>query len=92
MCADSEQLALAEIDAIAAFLHAEQVRQIEAAVQVVAGRLEGDAAVVPVGTGDFLAREAVGGLGRAVVELPWGAAERDAAPAAALAGLLAARC
>ena len=92
VCADSEQLAVAEIDAIAAFLHAEQVRQIEAAVQVVAGRLEGDAAVVPVGTGDFLAREAVGGLGRAVVELPWGAAERDAAPAAALAGLLAARC
>ena len=92
VCADSEQLAVGEIDAIAAFLHAEQVRQIEAAVRVVAGRLEGDAAVVPVGTGDFLAREAVGGLGRAVVELPWGAAERDAAPAAALAGLLAARC
>jgi probable H4MPT-linked C1 transfer pathway protein len=92
VCADAEQLAAEEVDAIASFLHGEQVRQIEAAVARVSGRLEGDVPVVPVGTGDFLAREAAGGIGRAVVELPWSAAERDAAPAAALAGLLAARC
>ena len=91
VCADAEQLTAEEIDAIAAFLHAEQVRQIEASVQRVSERLEGDAAVVPLGTGAFLAREAAGRLGRAVVELPWSAAERDAAPAAALAALLAAR-
>jgi probable H4MPT-linked C1 transfer pathway protein len=91
VCADAEQLAVGEIDAVAAFLHAEQVRQIEAAVQLVNGRLEGDAAVVPVGMGAFLAREAADGLGLTVAELPWSAAERDAAPAAALAVLLAAR-
>ena len=91
VCADAEQLAVGEIDAIAAFLHAEQVRQIEAAVQRVSGRIEGDAAVVPLGAGAFLAREAADRLGRAIVELPWSAAERDAAPAAALAALLAAR-
>jgi probable H4MPT-linked C1 transfer pathway protein len=92
VCADAEQLAVGEIDAIAAFLHAEQVRQIEAAVQLVSGRLEGDPAVVPVGMGAFLAREAADSLGFTVVELPWSAAERDAAPAAALAALLAASC
>ena len=91
VCADVEQLATGEIDAIAAFLHTEQVRQIEVAVQRVDGRLEGDTAVVPVGTGAFLAHEAADRLGRAVVEFPWSAAERDAAPAAALAALLAAR-
>ena len=91
VCADAEQLSVGEIDAIAAYLHAEQVRQIEAAIQLVGGRLEADAAVVPVGTGGFLARAAAGRLGRAVVELPWSAAERDAAPAAALAALVAAR-
>jgi (4-(4-[2-(gamma-L-glutamylamino)ethyl]phenoxymethyl)furan-2-yl)methanamine synthase len=91
VCADVAQLATAEIDAVAAFLHAEQVRQIEAAIRVVDARLEQAPAVVPVGTGDFLAREAAGRLGREVVDLPWSAAERDAAPAAALAALVAAR-
>src|ERR671914_1375419 len=91
VCADVEQLAAEEIDAVAAFLHAEQVRQIEAAVRFVDARLEQAAAVVPVGAGDFLAREAAGRLGREVLELPWSSAERDAAPAAALAALAAAR-
>ena len=91
VCADAEQLAIGEIDAIAAFLSAEQVRQIEAAVQRVSGRIEGEPGVVPLGTGAFLAREAADSLDRAIVELPWSAAERDAAPAAALAALLAAR-
>ncbi len=91
VCADAEQLAAEEIDAIAAFLHEEQVRQIEAGVRRVSGRIEREPAVVPLGTGAHLAREAADRLGRAIVELPWSAAERDAAPAAALAALLAAR-
>ena len=57
----------------------------------VSGRLEGAPPVVPLGAGAFLAREAAEHLGREVVELPWSAAERDAAPAAALAELLAGR-
>jgi (4-(4-[2-(gamma-L-glutamylamino)ethyl]phenoxymethyl)furan-2-yl)methanamine synthase len=91
VCADAEQLAAEEIDAIAAFLHGAQVRQIGAAVRRVGGRLEGGPPVVPLGTGAFLAREAAEHTGLAVVELPWSAAERDAAPAAGLAELLARR-
>jgi (4-(4-[2-(gamma-L-glutamylamino)ethyl]phenoxymethyl)furan-2-yl)methanamine synthase len=91
VCADAEQMATEEIDAIAAFLHAEQVRQLEAAARRVSRPLEGDPPVVPLGAGAFLAREAAGRLGRPVVELPWSAAEREAAPAAALAELLAGR-
>jgi probable H4MPT-linked C1 transfer pathway protein len=91
VCADSEQLALEEIDSIAAFLHAEQVRQIEAAVGRVSGRFEGLPPVVALGAGAFLAREVAERLERPLVELPWSAAEREAAPAAALAELLAGR-
>jgi (4-(4-[2-(gamma-L-glutamylamino)ethyl]phenoxymethyl)furan-2-yl)methanamine synthase len=91
VCADAEQIAAEEIDAIAQFLHAEQVRQIEAAVRRVTGRLEGESHVVPLGAGAFLARGAAVRAGLTVTELPWGAAERDAAPAAALAELLAGR-
>jgi probable H4MPT-linked C1 transfer pathway protein len=91
VCADAEQLDGDEIDAIAAFLHGEQVRQIEAAVRRVTGRLEGDPPVVPLGSGAFMAREVAKHLGCAVVELPWSAAEREAAPAAALAELLVGR-
>jgi hypothetical protein len=57
----------------------------------VSGRFGGEAPVVPLGAGAFLARAAAEHLGRAVVELPWSAAERHAAPAAALAELLAGR-
>jgi (4-(4-[2-(gamma-L-glutamylamino)ethyl]phenoxymethyl)furan-2-yl)methanamine synthase len=91
VCSDAEQLAAEEIDAIAAFLHAEQVRQIEAAARRVSGRFEGAPPVVPLGAGAFLAREAAQRLRRAVVELPGSAAERDAAPAAALSELLGKR-
>jgi (4-(4-[2-(gamma-L-glutamylamino)ethyl]phenoxymethyl)furan-2-yl)methanamine synthase len=91
VCADAEQLTADEIGSLAAFLHAEQVRQIEAAVRRVSARFEGDPPVVPLGAGAFLAGEAAEGLGRGVAELPWSAAERDAAPATALAELLAAR-
>ena len=91
VCADAEQLAVEEIDAIAAFVHAEQVRQIEVAVGRVSRRFEVVPPVVPLGAGAFLAREVAGHLGLALVELPWSADERDAAPAAALAELLAGR-
>jgi probable H4MPT-linked C1 transfer pathway protein len=89
VCADAEQLGPDEIDAIAAYLHGEQVRQIAAAARM-AG--VGDAPVVPLGVGAFLAREVAGRLGRPVAEIDWSAAERDAAPAAALAELAAAAC
>jgi probable H4MPT-linked C1 transfer pathway protein len=91
VCADAEQLAAQEIDAIAAFLHAEQVGQIEAAARSVSERLGNVPPVVPLGTGAFLAREAAERLGRETAEVPWTEVERDAAPAAALAELLAGR-
>jgi (4-(4-[2-(gamma-L-glutamylamino)ethyl]phenoxymethyl)furan-2-yl)methanamine synthase len=88
VCADAEQLAPDEIDAIAAYLHGEQVRAIAAA----AGRAGDRAApVVALGVGAFLAREVADRLGRPVAEMDWSAGERDAAPAAALAELAAAR-
>jgi len=91
VCADTEQLDPREIDAIAAHLHAEQVRQVEAAARRVSGRAGNGAPVVPLGVGAFLARAVAQHLGRAVAEMAWSAAERDAAPAAALAELAAAR-
>ena len=89
VCADMEQLEPAEVEAIAAYLHAEQVRQIEAAARQVeraSGRGAGRAA-----RRGGVPRPRGGGAPRPpVVELPWSAAERDAAPAAALAELAAA--
>jgi (4-(4-[2-(gamma-L-glutamylamino)ethyl]phenoxymethyl)furan-2-yl)methanamine synthase len=85
VCADAEQLASEEIDAIAAFLHSEQVRAVADAIARVGGR----GPVVALGSGAFLAHDAAGGRERA--ELPWSPAERAAAPAAALAEL-AAQC
>ena len=92
VCADAEQLGSEEIETIAAFLHGEQVGQIEAAARRVSARFDGAGPVVPLGTGAFLARAAADRLGLEVAELPWTAAERDAAPAAALAELVAGRC
>jgi len=81
VCADTEQLSADAIDAIAAFLYGEQLRQIEEA----AGRhaLPPTAHVVAVGAGGAMGREVAGRLGRAVAEVPWNG------PAAALAALLA---
>jgi (4-(4-[2-(gamma-L-glutamylamino)ethyl]phenoxymethyl)furan-2-yl)methanamine synthase len=92
VCADTEQLGPGEIDAIAAHLHAEQVRRIEAAARRVGARTTDDAPLVPLGVGAFLAREVAERLGRPVAELAWSVAERDVAPAAALAELAAATC
>ena len=91
VCADLEQLAPGEVDAIAAFLHDAQVRQIEAAVRSVAARFPGGrAGVVLLGEGAFLARAAIDRLDIEEVEPP---AELGAGggPAAALARLVADR-
>jgi hypothetical protein len=85
VCADVDQLAADEIDAIAAFLHGEQVRQIADAARRVGRALPPTAPVVGVGSGAFLGREVAARLGRSV------AAATAPSPAAALAALLAAR-
>jgi probable H4MPT-linked C1 transfer pathway protein len=92
VCADAEQLEPREIDAIAAHLHAEQVRQVEAAAQLVSTCLpDGATPVVALGVGAFLGRAVAERLGRPVRDMPWTEAERHMAPAAALAELAAGR-
>ena len=92
VCSDVEQLDADEIDAIAAFLHGEQLRQLEEAARRVQRPLPPDAPVVAVGSGAFLGREVAARLGRAVADArPWSATGGEVAPAAALAALLAAR-
>ena len=93
VCADAEQLDAGEVDLIAAFLYGEQLRQLEHAARRVQRQLPLDAPVVAVGSGAFLGREIAARLGRSVVAAPppWGATGGEAAPAAALAALLAAR-
>jgi (4-(4-[2-(gamma-L-glutamylamino)ethyl]phenoxymethyl)furan-2-yl)methanamine synthase len=85
VCSDVEQLGEGEIDAIAAFLHAEQVRQLEEAARRVERSLPAQAPVVAVGSGAFLGREVAARLGRPLADAP------APGPAAALAALLAAR-
>ena len=89
VCSDVEQLDAGEVDAIAAFLRDEQVRQIEDAARRVGRALTPEAPVVAAGSGAFLGREVASRLGRAVAPAPWG---EELGPAAALAALLAARC
>jgi probable H4MPT-linked C1 transfer pathway protein len=91
VCSDVEQLDTAEIEAIAAYLHGEQLRQLEEAARRVERVLPPGALVVLVGSGAFLGREVAARLGRAVADGPWSAADSEMAPAAALAALLAAR-
>jgi (4-(4-[2-(gamma-L-glutamylamino)ethyl]phenoxymethyl)furan-2-yl)methanamine synthase len=90
VCSDLEQLGEGEVDAIAAFLYGEQLRQIEDAAR--RAQLPPGAPVVAVGSGAFLGREVAARLDRTVADAPWGAAGGEVAPAAALAALLAARC
>jgi (4-(4-[2-(gamma-L-glutamylamino)ethyl]phenoxymethyl)furan-2-yl)methanamine synthase len=92
VCADVEQLDADEVDAIAAFLYGEQLRQLEDAGRRVQRALPRDAPVVVVGSGAFLGREVASRLGRTVAAAPapWGATGGEVAPAAALAALLAA--
>jgi len=91
VCSDVDQLGADEIDAIAAFLHDEQVRRLEEAASRVQRRLPSDAPLVAVGAGAFMAVEAAARLGRPTAAAPWGAAGDEVAPAAALAAILAAR-
>jgi len=91
VCSDVDQLDEGEIDAIAAFLHGEQLRQLEEAALRVQRPLPSEAPVVAVGSGAFLGREVTERLGRAVADGPWSATHGEVAPAVALAGLLAAR-
>jgi (4-(4-[2-(gamma-L-glutamylamino)ethyl]phenoxymethyl)furan-2-yl)methanamine synthase len=86
VCADREQLDAGEIDAIAAFLHTEQLSQIEAAARRVQRALTRAAPVVAVGSGAHMAREVAARLGRRVAEAP------ASGPAAALAVLAARLC
>jgi (4-(4-[2-(gamma-L-glutamylamino)ethyl]phenoxymethyl)furan-2-yl)methanamine synthase len=88
VCADAEQLDAGEVDVIAAFLYGEQLRQLEDAARRVQRQLPLDAPVVAVGSGAFLGREIAARLERPVADVPWGG---EAAPAAALAALLATR-
>jgi (4-(4-[2-(gamma-L-glutamylamino)ethyl]phenoxymethyl)furan-2-yl)methanamine synthase len=93
VCADAEQLDGGEIDAIAAFVYDEQLRQIEDAARRVQRPLPPEAPVVAVGSGAYLGREAAARLGRAVADppAPWAESGAEVAPAAALAALLAAQ-
>ena len=93
VCSDVDQLDAGEIDAIAAFLGGEQLRQVAEAARQVQRPLPPQAPVVAVGAGAFLGREVAARLGRAVADAPapWGATGAEMAPAAALAALLAAR-
>ncbi len=90
VCSDVEQLGEDDVDAIAAYLAGEQVRQLEDAAR--RARLPPGAPVVAVGSGAFLGREVAARLDRTVGDAPWGAAAAEVATAAALAALLAARC
>jgi probable H4MPT-linked C1 transfer pathway protein len=90
VCADVEQLRDDEIHVIAAFLHGEQLRQLEDAARRVQRPLAPDAPVVAVGSGAFLGREVTERLGRAAADGPWSATHGEVAPAVALAALLAA--
>ena len=92
VCADAEQLATHEVETVAAYLHSEQVRQVEAAARQVSTRFpERTMPIVALGSGAFIACEVAERMGRPVLEMPWSAAERDVAPAAALAELAAGR-
>jgi (4-(4-[2-(gamma-L-glutamylamino)ethyl]phenoxymethyl)furan-2-yl)methanamine synthase len=91
VCSDVDQLDEDEVDAIAAFLYGEQLRQLENAARRVHRPLARDAPVVAVGSGAFLGRKVAERLGRAVADGPWRATHGEVAPAVALAALLAAR-
>jgi hypothetical protein len=88
VCADVEQLDEGEVDAIAAYLAAEQLRQIENAARRVQRPLPPKAPVVAAGSGAFVASEVAARLGRPRAAAPWDATGAEAA--ASLAALLAA--
>jgi len=68
VCADPEQLAAGDLEAIAAAVEQAQVAQIAAALERVASRLPAGVPAVAVGAGKFLARSAAERCGLAVHE------------------------
>ena len=68
VCADPEQLAAGDLEAIAAAVGQAQVAQIAAALERVASRLPAGVPAVAVGVGEFLARSAAERCGLAVHE------------------------
>ena len=66
VCADPDQLADGDLDAIAAAVHDAQIAQIAGALQRVAARLPAAAPVIAVGAGSFLAIAAARRCGLAV--------------------------
>lgn len=94
VCADTEQLSAAEIDALARYVHEVQVGQVSRGVSQVLSRLGGrrDLPVVALGLGAFLAEEAAGRLGLRVLSPAPGLDRHtsEVAPSWAAAQLLAA--
>ncbi len=68
VCADPEQLAAGDLEAIAGAVEQAQVAQIAAALECVASRLPDGVPAVAVGVGEFLARSAAERCGLAVQE------------------------
>ena len=68
VCADPDQLAAGDLEAIAAAVEQAQVAQIAAALERVASRLPAGVPAVAVGVGEFLARSAAERCGLAVHE------------------------
>jgi probable H4MPT-linked C1 transfer pathway protein len=92
VCADTEMLSTAEIDELARFIYARQIRQIrEGMVQVISRlpRLRTQP-VIALGAGAYLGRDAAIGMGLKILELPgrWGREELAVAPCLAAAHLL----
>jgi hypothetical protein len=92
VCADTEMLSTTEIDGIAKYVHARQVRQIRDGVDQVLSRLPvlWYKPVIILGIGTFLGLESAQGMGletRAPAE-GWGRRESAVAPCLAVAHLL----
>ena len=92
VCADVEQLEPAEIEAIAAYLHAEQVRQIEAAARQVSTRIAGARRSCRSGSARSSPARWRSASAAPCSSCRGARQQRDAAPAAALADLAAAVC
>ena len=93
VCADTDMLSVADIDALALFIYEQQVLQVRSGLEQVVSRnteLRSHPVIV-FGTGAFLGREAAGGLGLRIqgLEEDLGRAESAALPCLAVAALLA---
>ena len=93
VCADTEMLSAAEIDELARFICARQVRQIRDGMEQVISRLPRlrNHPVLLIGSGAFLGVEAAESLGLNMLEFPgeWEEKKLAVAPSLAVAHLLA---